>query len=133
MPTSRANPVLNVLRGRPAGADGAVDRRPEPDLAPSTNHPGKTNRAAANLLMLRGRRAMLLCRQDDASPAEHERAPAEHEQVWSGQGVAAGSAGTAMLNIQGTPNLSMNMPYSSPHICFSSGVMTLAPSDSPAQ
>ena len=34
-----------------------------------------------------------------------------------------------MLTIQPMPNLSMHMPNSSPHICFSSGTDTVPPSD----
>ena len=35
--------------------------------------------------------------------------------------------------IQGTPNLSVHMPKTSPHICFSNGMVTLPPSESLSQ
>ena len=38
-----------------------------------------------------------------------------------------------MLTIQGMPNRSVSMPNSSPHICFSSGIVTVPPSDSLSQ
>ena len=38
-----------------------------------------------------------------------------------------------MLTIQGMPNLSVHMPNSSPHICFSRGMVTVPPSDSFSQ
>jgi hypothetical protein len=37
------------------------------------------------------------------------------------------------LTIQGTPNLSVHMPNSSPHICFSRGMVTVPPSESFSQ
>jgi hypothetical protein len=38
-----------------------------------------------------------------------------------------------MLTIQGTPNRSTHMPNSSPHICFSRGMVTVPPSESFSQ
>jgi hypothetical protein len=38
-----------------------------------------------------------------------------------------------MLTIQGMPNRSVHMPNSSPHICFSRGMVTVPPSDSFSQ
>ena len=38
--------------------------------------------------------------------------------------------GWLMLTIQSMPNRSTHMPNSSPHICFSSGIVTVPPSDS---
>jgi hypothetical protein len=43
------------------------------------------------------------------------------------------SAEPAMLTIQGTPNWSMHMPNSSPHICFSSGMVTVPELDNCCQ
>ena len=43
---------------------------------------------------------------------------------------AVESCGWAMLTIQAMPNRSVHMPNSSPHICFSSGIVTVPPSDS---
>jgi hypothetical protein len=37
------------------------------------------------------------------------------------------------LTIQGMPNLSVHMPNSSPHICFSRGMVTVPPSESFSQ
>jgi len=56
------------------------------------------------------------------------RRPARRERR-----TAPGQASTddpAMLTSQPTPYLSVSCPNSSPHICFSSGVLTVAPSDS---
>ena len=41
--------------------------------------------------------------------------------------------GWVMLTIHGIPNRSVTMPNSSPHICFSRGIVTLPPSDSLSQ
>jgi hypothetical protein len=38
--------------------------------------------------------------------------------------------GWVMFTIQGMPNRSRHMPNSSPHICFSRGIVTVPPSDS---
>ncbi len=54
------------------------------------------------------RRSVAPCRWDAA------------RQVW----------GWLMFTIQGMPNRSMHMPNTSPHICFSKGIVTVPPSDS---
>jgi hypothetical protein len=46
---------------------------------------------------------------------------------------AQSAVAPAMLTIQPMPNLSISMPNSSPHICFSSGTVMVAPSDSFSQ
>ncbi len=43
------------------------------------------------------------------------------------------SAPPAMLTIQMTPKRSTSMPNTSPHICFSRGIVTVAPSESLSQ
>ena len=48
-------------------------------------------------------------------------------------GPAQPSWAAVMLTIQGMPNLSVRAPISSPHICFSSGIMIVAPSARPSQ
>ena len=45
----------------------------------------------------------------------------------------AHSALAPMLTIQLMPNLSVHWPNSSPHICFSSGIVTVPPSESWSQ
>ena len=42
-------------------------------------------------------------------------------------------AGCVMFTIQGMPNRSMHIPNSSPHICFSSGIITVPLPDKPSQ
>ena len=41
--------------------------------------------------------------------------------------------GCVMFTIQVIPNLSSHMPKTSPHICFSSGIVMVAPADSLSQ
>ena len=54
--------------------------------------------------------------------------------IGTGRGVSpAGGSPLPMLTIHAMPNRSTRLPYSSPHICFSKGIVTVAPSDSPSQ
>ena len=46
------------------------------------------------------------------------------------RGAGRQGCGWVMLTIQGMPNRSTHMPNSSPHICFSRGMVTVPPSDS---
>jgi hypothetical protein len=43
------------------------------------------------------------------------------------------AGGWVMLTIQGMPNWSTHMPNSSPHICFSNGIVTMPPPDNLSQ
>ncbi len=53
-------------------------------------------------------------------------------RVWreAGSDVDQDGCSAMMLTIHAMPNRSMHMPNTSPHICFSSGTVTLPPSDS---
>jgi hypothetical protein len=57
------------------------------------------------------RRSVAPCRRDEA------------RQAWD----------CVMFTIQGMPNRSTHIPNSSPHICFSSGIVTVPPSDNVCQ